>query len=59
MDSNNSGRIINQRNSRKWDGRGMYVGLSYNLGNKKFSLLEGKEEAEEQEQIKSRGQLIN
>lgn len=47
---------INQRNIRKWESRGVYVGLNYNFGNKKIKSLGGeKVKTEEQERIKSRG----
>ncbi|MBC6112830.1 outer membrane beta-barrel protein [Pedobacter fastidiosus] len=47
---------INQRNSRKWESRGLYLGLNYNFGNKK-NRAQGSEKGktEEQERIKSRG----
>ena len=32
---------INQRNMGKWDGKGMYVGLSYKFSNKKIMSLGG------------------
>ncbi|MFC4210908.1 outer membrane beta-barrel protein [Pedobacter lithocola] len=47
---------INQTNSRKWESRGLYLGLSYNFGNKKIkSIGTDKSKTEEQERIKSRG----
>nr|WP_255352803.1 outer membrane beta-barrel family protein [Pedobacter sp. Leaf194] len=46
---------VSQRNSRKWESRGLYVGLNYNFGNKKVKALSGKEKTEEQGRIKSRG----
>ena len=46
---------VSQRNSRKWESRGLYVGLNYNFGNKKVKALSGKEKTEAQGRIKSRG----
>ncbi|RNL52137.1 hypothetical protein D7004_11160 [Pedobacter jejuensis] len=47
---------IDQTNSRKWESRGLYVGLNYNFGNKKVkSIGTDKGKTEEQERIKSRG----
>ncbi|PWS29334.1 hypothetical protein DHW03_05835 [Pedobacter yonginense] len=47
---------LNQTNSRKWESRGVYIGVNYNFGNKKIkSAGNGKQKTEEQERIKSRG----
>ncbi|MCZ4221768.1 outer membrane beta-barrel family protein [Pedobacter rhodius] len=47
---------INQSSLRKWESRGLYVGLNYNFGNTKVKNLGTKgNKTDEQERIKSRG----
>lgn len=47
---------INQSSFRKWESRGLYVGLNYNFGNTKVKNLGTKgSKTDEQERIKSRG----